>query len=226
MQFQKHQLNDKSIADVCEAIIGASLLSFQESGDMDMAVKAVTKFVKNADHDVQQWDDYYKLYTKPAYQITESSAAQIDLAKQIEESMGYRFEYPRLLRSAFSHPSYPFCYEKIPSYQRLEFLGDSLLDMACINFLFHRYPDKDPQWLTEHKVTTNSPLLRELILLTIVADGHGFKQIPRRLVRPPQILQAPSLSPYKPHVPGPRVRFGDRGGRSPIQRCQGLLDRH
>ena len=151
-QVQKHHLNDKTIADVCEALIGASLLSYEESGDMDMAVRAVTTFVKNKDHNVQQWDDYNKLYTKPAYQIAESSAAQVDLANQIEKLIGYRFNYPRLLRCAFTHPSYPFCYEKIPSYQRLEFLGDSLLDMACINFLFNRHPDRDPQWLTEHKV--------------------------------------------------------------------------
>jgi endoribonuclease Dicer len=24
--------------------------------------------------------------------------------------------------------------------------------MACVNFLFHRFPSKDPQWLTEHKM--------------------------------------------------------------------------
>jgi endoribonuclease Dicer len=34
---------------------------------------------------------------------------------------------------------------------RLEFLGDSLLDMAFIIHLYYSYPDKDPQWLTEHK---------------------------------------------------------------------------
>ena len=164
VQVQKHKLNDKTIADVCEALIGASLLSYQESGNMDMAVKAVTRLVNNADHDVQRWDDYYKLYTKPAYQTAETSAAQADLAKQVKESMGYHFKYPRLLRSAFIHPSYPFCYEKIPSYQRLEFLGDSLLDMACINFLYHRYPDKDPQWLTEHKVTSSYSILQLLML--------------------------------------------------------------
>ena len=39
-----------------------------------------------------------------------------------------------------------------PCLERLEFLGDSLLDMASINFLFHSHPDKDPQWLTEHKM--------------------------------------------------------------------------
>ena len=71
---------------------------------------------------------------------------------QVEEKHGYQFRYPRLLRSAFVHPSYPFSYERIPSYQRLEFLGDSLLDMACVNYLFDEYPNRDPQWLTEHKM--------------------------------------------------------------------------
>jgi endoribonuclease Dicer len=77
---------------------------------------------------------------------------QRDLAKQLEQKHPYQFRYPRLARSAFVHPSYPFSYERVPSYQRLEFLGDALLDMACVNFLFHNFQDKDPQWLTEHKM--------------------------------------------------------------------------
>ena len=147
----KRQLNDKTIADVCEAVIGAALLSF-EPGDMDMAVKAVTALVSSPDHDIQRWEDYYKLYVKPAYQLAQATASQVDLAQKVEKEHDYRFNYPRLLRSAFTHPSYPFSWERIPSYQRLEFLGDALLDMACVNFLFFRYPDRDPQWLTEHKV--------------------------------------------------------------------------
>ncbi len=148
----KHLLGDKTIADVCEALIGAALLSYQDTGNMDMAVKAVTVLVSSPDHDVQTWKDYYKLYAKPAYQTAPASASQLDLAAQVERKHEYHFRYPRLLRSAFIHPSYPFSWEKVPCYQRLEFLGDSLLDMACINFLFYRYPDRDPQWLTEHKV--------------------------------------------------------------------------
>ena len=42
-------------------------------------------------------------------------------------------------------------FEQVPNYQRLEFLGDALLDMAFITYLYTKYPDKDPQWLTEHK---------------------------------------------------------------------------
>lgn len=118
-----------------------------------MAVKAVTVLVANPDHDISTWSDYYPLYNKPKYQLAQASAAQLDLAAKIEQKHDYHFKFPRLLQSAFIHPSLPASWaDKIPNYQRLEFLGDSLLDMACINFLFHRHPDEDPQWLTEHKV--------------------------------------------------------------------------
>ncbi len=158
-------MGDKTIADVCEALIGAALLSYNSNGDMDMAVKAVTALVLNPDHNVTRWADYYKLYTKPLYQLAQATAVQSNLALQIERKMGYRFRYPRLLMSAFVHPSLP-SFGGIPSYQRLEFLGDSLLDMACVNFLFYRHPDRDPQWLTEHKVRRPHPRLPMAHLLT------------------------------------------------------------
>lgn len=147
-----HELGDKTIADVCEALIGAALLTFHDSHDMDNAVRAVTELVSSENHNVTKYSDYYKLYNKPKYQTAVATAAQRDLARQVEEKHAYHFKYPRLLRSAFVHPSYPFSYEHIPSYQRLEFLGDALLDMACVNFLYHEFPAHDPQWLTEHKM--------------------------------------------------------------------------
>ncbi|KAK6586892.1 hypothetical protein PZA11_000182 [Diplocarpon coronariae] len=147
-----HKLGDKSIADVCEAIIGAALLTYHDSRDMDTAVRAVTELVSSENHNAACFADYYKLYKKPKYQVAQATEMQRNLAMQLEQEHPYHFKYPRLARSAFTHPSYPYSYEHIPSYQRLEFLGDSLLDMACINFLFHTFPDKDPQWLTEHKM--------------------------------------------------------------------------
>ncbi|EKD17461.1 uncharacterized protein L3040_005064 [Drepanopeziza brunnea f. sp. 'multigermtubi'] len=147
-----HKLGDKSIADVCEALIGAALLTYHESKDMDAAVRAVTELVSSENHQVTCFADYYKLYKKPKYQLAQATEMQRNLAAQLEQEHPYHFKYPRLARSAFTHPSYPYSYEHVPSYQRLEFLGDSLLDMACINFLYHAFPDKDPQWLTEHKM--------------------------------------------------------------------------
>ncbi|KAB5572445.1 hypothetical protein GE09DRAFT_1099511 [Coniochaeta sp. 2T2.1] len=149
-----HVLADKTIADVCEALIGAAYLTAREAGNCDMAVKAVTAMVKDKKrHPMSNWAEYFTSYKMPEWQTAAATTVQKDLVKKVAARTGYTFKYPRLLRCAFMHPSYPsHSYEKLPSYQRLEFLGDALHDMVCVEYLFHRYPGADPQWLTEHKM--------------------------------------------------------------------------
>ncbi|KAL2853696.1 hypothetical protein BJX68DRAFT_274791 [Aspergillus pseudodeflectus] len=148
----KHHLAEKTIADVCEAVIGASVLAGGAEHRFDMAVKAVTILVDNQDHEASTWKDYLSIYTMPKYQTQSVTGSEIELARLVEEKVGYRFNYPRLLHSAFTHPSFPAAWATVPCYQKLEFLGDSLFDMVCVEDLFARYPDRDPQWLTEHKM--------------------------------------------------------------------------
>ncbi|KAJ5563547.1 hypothetical protein N7535_008711 [Penicillium sp. DV-2018c] len=148
----RHSLAEKTIADVCEALIGASLLSGGAENRHDLAIKAVTIFVNSHNHTATSWKDYINAYSLPAYQTTAPNAFEINLADQVFEKLGYKFKYPRLLRSAFTHPSFPSAWASVPCYQRLEFLGDALLDMVCVEHLFHRFPDRDPQYLTEHKM--------------------------------------------------------------------------
>ena len=62
-----HNLGDKSIADVCEAFIGASLQEHYKGGqwkssDWDQAVKAVKLFANSPDHSMSKWSDYYAAY--------------------------------------------------------------------------------------------------------------------------------------------------------------------
>jgi endoribonuclease Dicer len=147
----RHALSEKTIADVCEALIGAALLSGGSENRFDMSIKAVTLFANHSNHTATVWKDYIEAYKLPSYQICKPDAVDIDLARQIER-LGYKFKYPRLLRSAFTHPSLPSAWARVPCYQRLEFLGDALLDLVCVEHLFHRFPNRDPQWLTEHKV--------------------------------------------------------------------------
>ncbi|KAF3918042.1 hypothetical protein ABW21_db0204670 [Orbilia brochopaga] len=144
-----HKLSDKSVADVCEALIGAAYVS----GGLDAAARMVTSLLKTEEHQINSFKDYYPLYQLPDYQTAPVLASQQELADQIEQEMGYKFKYPRLLRSAFTHPSFPASWERIPCYERLEFLGDALIDMACVEDLWKRFPSKDPQWLTEHKMS-------------------------------------------------------------------------
>ncbi|PKS09772.1 hypothetical protein jhhlp_004393 [Lomentospora prolificans] len=159
LEADKHSLSDKSVADVCEAFIGAAYLSYADDvidgdctrmPDFDMAVKAVSAVVKNKKHKMEKWSDYYAAYKIPDWQASEPTPTQVEAARIVGPKVGYEFKYPALLRSAFKHPSYP--YEKVPNYQRLEFLGDSILDMVCVDFLFKKFPEADPQWLTEHKM--------------------------------------------------------------------------
>jgi endoribonuclease Dicer len=173
-----HNLGDKSIADVCEAFIGAAFMQYHKDGqwsptDWDESVKAVKLFANSPDHLMEKWTDYYAAYVKPKYQIADSTASVRDLAKKVKATHPYEFKHPRLLRSAFVHPSQPFMWENIPNYQRLEFLGDSLLDMAFIMHLYYKYPDKDPQWLTEHK----TPMVSNKFLGAVCAKLGWYNHI-------------------------------------------------
>ncbi|KAK8060216.1 Dicer-like protein [Apiospora saccharicola] len=167
-----HVLADKTIADVCEALIGAAYLTTYDQGDFDMAVKAVTKFTGNEQHTMTKYDDFLAGFVVPEWQKASPTAVHVHLADQIEQRLGYRFQCPRLLRSAFTHPSYSYMYENIPHYQRLEFLGDALYDMVCVDYLFHRFTSADPQWLTEHKMAMVSNQFLGCLCVSLGLNKH------------------------------------------------------
>ena len=52
----------------------------------------------------------------------------MDLSK-LEQSIGYEFKDKQLLKTALTHTSYAYEY-RVPSYEKLEFLGDSILEFA------------------------------------------------------------------------------------------------
>ena len=62
--------------------------------------------------------------------------------KSLEESIGYSFKDSGLLRTALTHSSYVNEHPKdhLESYERLEFLGDSILGLVTAEMLFHRKP--------------------------------------------------------------------------------------
>ena len=147
---KKQSLANKTIADVCEALIGAAYLSSKDD-KMNMAVKAVTQMARSKHHSMVTFDDYYAAFKVPDWQKANSNANQRRLVQKVEEAIGYLFKSAPLLESAFTHPSYTYS-GSVPHYQRLEFLGDALLDMAVVEYLYMNFPLADPQWLTEHKM--------------------------------------------------------------------------
>jgi ribonuclease III len=60
---------------------------------------------------------------------------------KLEERLGHRFADPLLLQTALSHPSYAHERGEGRGNERLEFLGDAVLDLAVAELLYHAYPD-------------------------------------------------------------------------------------
>ena len=61
-----------------------------------------------------------------------------DLA-ECEEIVGYSFRDKQLLRTAFTHVSYANEHNS-KSYERMEYLGDALLDLIVAEYLYKKYP--------------------------------------------------------------------------------------
>jgi ribonuclease III len=73
--------------------------------------------------------------------------------RQLEASIHYVFRDPSLLTIALKHRSYVYAHEGhgIDSNERLEFLGDAVLDLLVADFLFGRFPGKREGDMTQMK---------------------------------------------------------------------------
>lgn len=62
--------------------------------------------------------------------------------KELEEKIGYHFQNPELLKTAMCHSSYANERHmgRLNCNERLEFLGDAVLELATSEFLYERYP--------------------------------------------------------------------------------------
>lgn len=66
------------------------------------------------------------------------SGTTSELVGACEEMLGYHFQNKSLIAEAITHAS--FADKRVNSYERLEFLGDSILGFTVCEYLFHRFP--------------------------------------------------------------------------------------
>ncbi|MFI3252981.1 MAG: ribonuclease III [Eubacteriales bacterium] len=101
----------------------------------------------------------------------------------LEEKLGYTFEQKGLLRTALTHSSYANERHR-QSYERLEFLGDSILGMMVAEYLYTKYPNLSEGELTRKRaslvceealveVSKGLGLEREILL------GRGEQNLPK-----------------------------------------------
>lgn len=93
-----------------------------------------------------------------------------------QEILGHEFNNKVLLRAALTHPSAVEGQPVSASYERLEFLGDSILGAVVARSLFESYPEFDEGKLTRLKVSlvsgaTLSEVSHELGIDDIIIFG-------------------------------------------------------
>ena len=72
--------------------------------------------------------------------------------EELEKEIGYKFKDKRLLKEALTHTSY--AYEKhIDSNEKLEFLGDSILEFLSSRYLFKNYTQLKEGEMTKLRAT-------------------------------------------------------------------------
>ncbi|WP_409516641.1 ribonuclease III family protein, partial [Acinetobacter variabilis] len=82
--------------------------------------------------------------------------------ERLAKRIGYQFKQADLLKLALTHRSVSHKH----NYERLEFLGDSLLGMIIANYLFTAYPQENEGRLTRMRAT----LVRQEALGKIAND--------------------------------------------------------
>ncbi|XP_019057832.1 PREDICTED: dicer-like protein 4 [Tarenaya hassleriana] len=130
-------LHKKTIADVVEALIGAFLV--------DTGFKGAIAFLRWIGIDVG-FEPVQVIDACVKTKIFTPLSADIDLPA-LEGLLGYKFFHKGLLLQAFVHPSYNR--HGGGCYQRLEFLGDAVLDYLITSYYFTVYPNLKPGELTD-----------------------------------------------------------------------------
>lgn len=70
----------------------------------------------------------------------------------IEEKIGYNFQNKELLKKALTHTSYAY-ENNIESNEKLEFLGDSILEFVSSKYLYENYPELKEGEMTKVRAT-------------------------------------------------------------------------
>ncbi|PLN79643.1 ATP-dependent helicase dcl2-1 [Aspergillus taichungensis] len=134
----QRKLSTKVLADVVEALIGAAYLD----GGFSKVHTCIRRFLPSVD--IEKLD----IPAVPLHLPPKPDAYAVD--PRLEEHIGYSFTNPSLLVEAITHPSCQYD-SFTQSYQRLEFLGDAVLDMIIVAAIVAHPVEIDPGEMTKIK---------------------------------------------------------------------------
>ncbi|CAJ0597978.1 unnamed protein product [Cylicocyclus nassatus] len=142
-------ISDKSIADAIEALIGAHLLTLGPRPTLKVMKWLGLKVLTDDVVPVEPLLGFVNTPECPdkAQRSLEDMWQQFNFSV-LEGKIGYRFKNKAYLLQAFTHASY-FKNRITGCYQRLEFLGDAVLDYMITRYLFEDERQYSPGVLTD-----------------------------------------------------------------------------
>ena len=83
------------------------------------------------------------------------TAIERENAHRVQQYLHYRFKHPDYLITALKHRSYVYSREQsgVQSNERLEFLGDAVLDLVVGEYIYSKYPRRREGELTQLRST-------------------------------------------------------------------------
>ncbi|KAF7301346.1 hypothetical protein MIND_00699800 [Mycena indigotica] len=126
---REQRLGDKVVADIAEAILGAAYLS----GGRDVALLAA-KSLNLPFPNVDTWADLRRKLLVPPAKISAKLAS--GTIEAVHELIGCKLTSKHLIAQALTHASISV-YDRV-SYERLEFIGDAILELLIVDHIYAR----------------------------------------------------------------------------------------
>lgn len=154
-----NHLSAKMFTEVIGALTGAaSATAYEAINDLfwiniELALTAALKLGVIVDDKITAVDSIADLWQ---HQVGVKAALgnwddrlNMNRLHNLEDRLSYKFRKPYLALESFTHPGH--LHTTLPSYQRLEFLGDGLLDLFVNTWLLKEYPQCTEGQLTRIK---------------------------------------------------------------------------
>ncbi|HLV40858.1 MAG TPA: ribonuclease III [Brumimicrobium sp.] len=85
------------------------------------------------------------------FRSSPKSKDDLKLIRFLIKKFGYRPKSLQVFKTSLTHKSIANTSENLISNERLEFLGDTILDAVVADFLYHKFPEEDEGYLTKVK---------------------------------------------------------------------------
>lgn len=92
--------------------------------------------------------------------------------EDVETLLGFRIRTLSIYQQAMLHKSAVKVYNSCQSNERLEFIGDSVLNMVVANYLYHKYPDENEGFMTKVRTRIVSGKCLSTIAKKMCINNH------------------------------------------------------